>query len=150
MFVPLATGVLGNDDYRRAANRQLIVELFPTVHRGAFVASDRQFIVEISGGGDCCWRHVGARLVPLVRCLPPRVSASDSRGNLTNGRENQVLRCPITGLRCHSLATPPTGNAGRNRHQSVSQVSAPADIQGGDEVAEETPSGRRCCTNNSC
>src|SRR5512135_2215000 len=84
------------------ANRQLIVELFPTVHRGAFVASDRQFIVEIGGGGDCCSRHVDARLVPFVRCLRPRVSASDSTGNLTNGRENQALRCPITGLRCHS------------------------------------------------
>ena len=51
------------------------------------------------------------------------------------------MRCPITGLRCHLLATPPTGNAGRNRHESASQVSARADIQGGDVVAEETPSG---------
>src|SRR5262245_29499177 len=35
----------------------------------------------------------------------------------------------------------PAGPVGRNRHQPLSKVSAPADIQGGDEVAEERPSG---------
>src|SRR5262249_59582906 len=32
------------------ANRQIIVELFPTDHRGVFVASDRQLIASIGGG----------------------------------------------------------------------------------------------------
>ena len=60
-------------------------------------------------------------------------------GPMTTWETSQ--RCPIIGLRCHSLATPSTGNAGRNRHESASIVSAPADIQGGDEVTVETPSG---------
>jgi hypothetical protein len=32
------------------ADRQRIVEVFPSTHRGAFVARERQRIVEISGG----------------------------------------------------------------------------------------------------
>ena len=123
------------------ANRQLIVELFPTPHRRASRFSNRQDIVEIRGGGKCCSRHLGAGLLLFVRCLRPRVGASDYKGNLTNCREKPALRCPIIGLWCHSLATSPTGNAGRNRHKLTSIVSAPADIQGGDEVAEETLSG---------
>jgi len=35
----------------------------------------------------------------------------------------------------------PPGSAGWNRHQPPSRVSVPADIQGGDEVAEERPAG---------
>ena len=61
-------------------------------------------------------------------------------GNLTNCPGKLSLRLPITGLRSHSLPTLPTGNAGRNRHESASKVSAPADIQVGDAVADERPS----------
>ena len=53
-----------------------------------------------------------------------------------------ALRCPTTGLRCYSPATLPTGNAGRNRHEPASKVSAPADIQGGDAVSDGKPFGR--------
>jgi hypothetical protein len=84
---------------------------------------------------------MGARLLPFVRCLHSRFSASHFWGNLTDCREKLTIGCSIIGLRSHSLATPPTGNAGRNRHVLASKVSAPADIQEGDEVAEETPSG---------
>src|SRR5271157_3798608 len=91
------------------ANRQLIVELFPTPHRRASRFSNRQDIVEIRGGGKCCSRHLGAGLLLFVRCLRPRVGASDYKGNLTNCREKPALRCPIIGLWCHSLATSPTG-----------------------------------------
>src|SRR5208337_872979 len=35
----------------------------------------------------------------------------------------------------------PTGSVGGNRHEPALNVSAPADIQGGDAVAEERPSG---------
>ena len=52
-----------------------------------------------------------------------------------------ALGCPITGLRRHWPATLPSGSAGWNRHKSASKVSAPADIQGGDVVADERPSG---------
>jgi len=38
-------------------------------------------------------------------------------------------------------ASLPTGLAGRNHPQPVSQVSARADIRGGDEVAAEPPFG---------
>src|SRR5512135_2010438 len=34
----------------------------------------------------------------------------------------------------------PTASAGWDRHQLAANVSVPADIRGGDEVAEETPS----------
>ena len=70
------------------------------------------------------------------------VRAGDYAGNLTNWRENTRLRCPTTGLRCYSPATLPTGNAGRNRHEPASKVSAPADIQGGDAVSDGKPFGR--------
>src|SRR5512135_3152243 len=78
-----------------AANRQLIVELLPTAHRRASRFPSRQDIVEIRGGGQCCSRHWGARLLPFFRCLLPHVSANDYMRNHTNGREKQALRCPI-------------------------------------------------------
>ena len=40
--------------YPSVADRQRIVELFPTAHRAAFVVPDRQRIVEFGGGGDRC------------------------------------------------------------------------------------------------
>jgi hypothetical protein len=43
------------------ANRQIIVELFPTDHRGVFVASDRRLIVSIGVGGRCSPRQTGLR-----------------------------------------------------------------------------------------
>ena len=40
----------------------------------------------------------------------------------------------------HPLATLQTGKAGRSRHQPASKVAVPADIHGGDAVAENYPS----------
>src|SRR5512135_3735786 len=121
-----------------AANRQRIVPVLPTAHRSVSVASDRQRIAPMGGGGRCRSRHLGARLLPFLRCLCPRVSAGDYSGNLTNCRENArcAARSPTSGI--NSL---PTGDASRNRPESASKVSAPADIQGGEAVAEETQSG---------
>src|SRR5512135_562622 len=53
----------------------------------------------------------------------------------------QALRYSITALRRHSPATLPSGSVGGNRHEPALNVSAPADIQGGDAVADERPSG---------
>src|SRR5512135_1739684 len=121
-----------------SANRQRIVPVLPTAHRSVSVASDRQRIAPMGGGGRCCSRHLGARLLPFLRCLCPRVRAGDYSGTRTNCQENSrcAARSPTSGI--NSL---PTGDARRNRPESASKVSAPADIQGGEAVAEETPSG---------
>src|SRR5512135_3709395 len=52
----------------------------------------------------------------------------------------RALCCPTTGLGRHCPAMLPTGRAASNRHQPASHVSVPADIRGGDAVAEEGPS----------
>jgi hypothetical protein len=51
------------------------------------------------------------------------------------------MRYSITALRRHSPATLPSGSGGGNRHEPALNVSAPADIQGGDAVAGERPFG---------
>ena len=51
-----------------------------------------------------------------------------------------MLRCLTADLARHSPGMLPTASAGWNRHQLAANVSVPADIRGGDEVAEETPS----------
>jgi len=81
------------------ASRQRIANLFPTAHRLVFVASNRQRIASIGGGGKCCSRHLGARSLPFLRCLRPRVSAGDYAGNLSNRRENRrcAARPPASG-----------------------------------------------------
>src|SRR5512135_2554870 len=86
-----------------------------------------------------------ATLERSLASVPP-LPASARQCRWLHGKPHRLLgkhalRCPITGLRCHSFATLPTGNAGRNRHESASKVSAPAAIQGGDAVADERPSG---------
>jgi hypothetical protein len=48
-----------------------------------------------------------------------------------------MLRCLRTGFVHHSPASLLPVGASWNRHQPVSKVSVSADIQGGDEVAEE-------------
>ena len=119
------------------ANRQLIVELFPTVHRGAFIASDRQLIVEIGGGGDRCSQRSGARSLSFLRSLRLCVGADGYAGNIINWRGRHALLCPTTGLGRHSPAMVPRGGAGWNRYQPASKASVPANIHGGDVVAEE-------------
>jgi hypothetical protein len=59
----------------------------------------------------------------------------------TNCRGNIPSGCPITGLRRPPPETRSSDGVGRNRHESASKVSAPTDIQGGDAVADERPSG---------
>ena len=121
------------------ANRQRIASFFPTAHRFVFVASDRhaslRLVAEAIAVRD-------TRALVRSRSSVACVRAGDYAGNLTNWRENTRLRCPTTGLRCYSPATLPTGNAGRNRHEPASKVSAPADIQGGDAVSDGKPFGR--------
>jgi hypothetical protein len=124
-----------------SANRQIIVELFPTAHRRGSCFLNRHVIVEIRSGGKWCSQLLGARLLPPIRCLRSRISANDCMGNLMNCRRKQALRCLIIGSRCHSLAPQPHRKTSRSRPKSVSRVSALADIPGGDEVAEETHSG---------
>ena len=48
--------------------------------------------------------------------------------------------CLTTRLARHSPGMLPTASAGWNRHQLAANVSVPATIRGGDQVAEETPS----------
>ena len=58
------------------ANRQRIVEVFPTTHRGAFVAPDRQRIVEVGVGADCLLGDTRRFCRPMPR--PPRGLATIS------------------------------------------------------------------------
>jgi hypothetical protein len=51
-----------------------------------------------------------------------------------------VRCCLTTRLARHSPGMLPTASAGWNRHQLAANVSVPAAIRGGDQVAEETPS----------
>ena len=53
----------------------------------------------------------------------------------------QAARYSITARQRHSPATLPSGSVNGNRHEPELDVSAPADIQGGDAVADERPSG---------
>ena len=115
------------------------LRFFRHAHRFVFVASDRHRIASIGGRGNCCSRH-WAPFAP-VPPLPASVPVT-TRETSQIGGENTRLRCPTTGLRCYSPATLPTGNAGRNRHEPASKVSAPADIQGGDAVSDGKPFGR--------
>ena len=73
----------------------------------------------------------------LVSTRPPGGHA----GNLANWPENlhSTARSPASGT--ISPTTLPSGSAGRNCHGLALKVSAPADIQGGDAVADERPSG---------
>ena len=81
-------------------------------------------------------RHSFAPVPPLPASVPVTTRETSQIGGRTRGA------CPTTGLRCYSPATLPTGNAGRNRHEPASKVSAPADIQGGDAVSDGKPFGR--------
>src|SRR5438270_813300 len=76
-------------DTLQGADRHRIANLFPTAHRLVFVASDRQRIASIGGGGKCCSRRLDARSLLFLRCLRPRVSAGDYAGILANWRENR-------------------------------------------------------------
>jgi hypothetical protein len=51
-----------------------------------------------------------------------------------------ALRSLTDCLDHHSPATLQTGKAGWSRHQPASKVAVPADIHGGDAVAENYPS----------
>ena len=119
----------------KGANRQRIVPVLPTAHRSVSVASDRQRIAPIGGGGRCCSRHLGVVCSrSSAACVRASVPVTPRETSQIAGKTARVPdhRPPV------SLALP-TGNVGRNRHESASKVSAPADIQGGDAVAEETP-----------
>src|SRR5262245_52753699 len=50
-----------------------------------------------------------------------------------------VLPHSITAVRRYSPGAIPPGCAGMNRHEPALDVSAPTDIQGGDEVADQRP-----------
>ena len=52
----------------------------------------------------------------------------------------QALRSLTTCIGHHSPATLQMGKAGWSRHQAASSVAVPADIHGGDAVAENHPS----------
>ena len=122
------------------ANRQRIANLFPPAHRLVFVASERQLIASIGGGGKCCSRHFGAVCSrSSAACI--RASVLVTRWETSQiARENSRLaaRSPASGLTRFRRSQP--AMQARNRHESASKVSAPADIQVGDGVAEHYPS----------
>ena len=117
-----------------------IANLFPPADRLVFVASDRQRIASIGGGGTCCSRHLGTCSLPFLRCVCPRFSAGDYAGNRTNWRENTLHR-PITGPRRHSPVMSPEQQCRPEPPRVGVEGGGPADIQGGDAVADEVPSG---------
>ncbi len=126
---------------RIGANRQRIANLFPPADRLVFVASDRQRIASIGGRGTCCSRHLGACSLPFLRCLCPRFIAGDYAAILSNWRENTLCTARSPAPSVTLPRRPTTDSADRNRHESASKVAAPADIQGGDAVADEEPPG---------
>src|SRR6516164_4731199 len=72
---------------------------------------------------------------------PPRPSGGDSAGKLANWPGRPMLRHSITPLQRQLPGRLPSGCAAGDRHEPTSDVSAPADIQGGDAVADERLSG---------
>jgi hypothetical protein len=54
--------------------------------------------------------------------------------------EKKLLRRSITALRRHSPGTLLSGRGAGDRHEPALGLSDPADIQGGDAVANERPS----------
>jgi hypothetical protein len=120
-----------------AADRQRIVELFPTTDRAAFVASDRQFIVEIGvGPGSVSW-NAGQFRHPLS--LLPRRSALVSLRATKAGisrlfQRNQRSRPPTEG----GLHVTGCCTMGPTEPRVLSQqVSALAVFQVNDGVADE-------------
>ena len=100
--------------------------VFSDTHRFVFVASDRQRIASIGGRGNCCSRHSAlVRSRSSVACVRAGGYAGTSQ---IGGRTRAAL--PDHRPRGDLAATLPTGNAGRNRHEPASKVSAPADIRG--------------------
>ena len=129
---------------RGSANRQRIANLFPPADRLVLVAPDRQRVASIGGGATCCSRHLGARSLPFPRCLCRRFGAGDLCGKPHKWAGKHTLHRPTTTSSGETLAattahrspvTLPSGGAGRNCHESASNVAAPANIQGGDAVA---------------
>jgi hypothetical protein len=123
-----------------AANRQYIVYFFPTAHRLPYVAPDRQYIVKIGGGGERCSQSSGTRSLAWHGPLRPQGGAAgeaETRAFPEEPGRNRQATGPVKSV----PGALPADSVGRNLHQPLSKVSAPADIHGGDEVAEERPSG---------
>jgi hypothetical protein len=79
----------------------------------------------------------------FARVPPLDVSASRCRrlrGKPHKLPEKNAMRYPIGGLDCQAPAMLLKACAGWNLHQSAPKVPVPADIQGGDVVAEGRPS----------
>src|SRR5262249_26523856 len=75
------------------ADRQRIVELFPTAHRRALVMRNGQRIVEIGGGSDASSRvEVPARAAPPVRRKGPGTGARGP-AHTRNSRWNRGALC---------------------------------------------------------
>ena len=121
----------------------------PTAHRRAFSDSSSFSFRRLGPTAHRLpwWRRrlpcgVLVRLFLLIAALAaPASRCWRLRGKPGKLVGKHALRCPMAGLGRNSPALLPTGSASWDRHQSASKVSVPADIQGGDEVADETPSG---------
>src|SRR5512135_1036192 len=114
------TAVDGLGGLGLGADRQRIANLFPSAHRFVFVASDRQRIASIGGGGDCCSRYLGARSLSLLGRLRPRGAAGVYAGNRLNGWGNARCAAPppasvATAQRCSRRAVPARTDISRCR-----------------------------------
>ena len=117
----------------------------PTAHRRAFSDSSswsfRRIGPTAHRGDWWRWRLLFAMLGCSFASVPS-MSASVRQCRWLRGKphklvEKHALLCPTTGLGRHSPAMVPRGRAGWNRHQPALKASVPADIHGGDVVAEE-------------
>src|SRR6516165_9449504 len=112
------------------ADRQRIAYFFPTAHR--FDRWRRQMPLMALGGS--------------FTAVFPTPSPPSSR-SVTLPETSQISREIGAAPLDHRPLAPsardalPPACAGGSRHEPASNVSVPADIQGGDAVSEETPSG---------
>ena len=113
------------------ANRQRIVDFFPTTHRGPFGFPIRQRIVEISGGTRTSSRsYVSSRIPSGVYNVPrgqPSAAAPRRTSCTTNSQRDNALSVSA------SLADPSTTSA---RHWAASR---PGSTSGGAATCKPAP-----------
>src|SRR6516165_9507141 len=121
--------------WRLSANRQIIVEVFPTDHRRALRLKNRQIIVEIGGGSEPTSRW---RLRPEPPVLCRNEFGGEAGCRAIAQRFPQESHGWLAGrVERGSLGTgsPAPGKRRSNRRSSTRRGPAPADLYLVDRVA---------------
>src|SRR5512135_3026247 len=111
------------------ANRQRIVELFPTAHRRVSVTPNRQRIVEIGGGSNA---SSCVEVTPGAAVAVPQQGLR--RGEMGNGlprnsRSKRTVGCTGGSTQAPVASSPDPRGWPSNRHFSTRQVAVPADTR---------------------